>query len=66
MASAQHSVTIKRPVADVFAFVADGENARQWRPSVLDMAHLSGEGVGAVYARGPKARAAGASRRTTR
>ena len=54
MASAQHSVTINRPVADVFAFVADGENARQWRPSVLDMAHLSGEGVGAVYRQGVK------------
>lgn len=54
MASAEHSVTINRPVAEVFAFVADGENARQWRPGVLDVAHVSGAGVGAVYRQGVK------------
>jgi uncharacterized membrane protein len=54
MPSAQHSVTIRRPVADVFAFVADGENARQWRPAVLDVARRSGEGLGAIYTQGVK------------
>jgi uncharacterized membrane protein len=54
MPSAQHSVAIRRPVGDVFAFVADGENARQWRPGVLDVSHTSGEGIGAIYRQGVK------------
>ncbi len=54
MPSAQHSVSIGRPVADVFAFVADGANARQWRAGVLDVALVSGEGAGAVYRQGVK------------
>lgn len=41
-------------MGDVFAFVADGENAMQWRPGVLDIQHLSGEGMGAVYRQGVK------------
>ena len=54
MPSAQGSVSIDRPVSDVFAFVADGENAKQWRPGVLDVARVSGEGLGAVYRQGVK------------
>lgn len=54
MASAQRLVSIGRPVGDVFAFVANGENAKQWRPGVLDVAHVSGDGVGAVYRQGVK------------
>src|ERR1700674_5080371 len=54
MPSAQHSVSINRPAADVFAFVADGTNAKQWRPGVLDVSHLAGEGTGAVYRQGVK------------
>jgi uncharacterized membrane protein len=52
MPSAQHSVSISRPVGEVFAFVADGENAMRWRPGVLDVARQSGEGLGAVYRQG--------------
>ncbi len=52
MLEAENSVTVARPVGDVFAFVADGENARQWRPGVLDVAKVSGEGAGAVYTQG--------------
>ena len=52
MPAAQHSVSIRRPVAEVFAFVADGTNARRWRPGVLDVSHQSGEGLGAVYRQG--------------
>jgi uncharacterized membrane protein len=52
MPSAQRSITINRPVGTVFAFVADGENATRWRPGVLDVKHVSGEGVGAVYRQG--------------
>jgi uncharacterized membrane protein len=52
--SAERSVTIQRPVGEVFAFVADGLTAPQWRSGVLDVAHVSGEGVGAVYSQGVK------------
>jgi len=51
---AKHSATINRPLGEVFAFVADGENARQWRPGVLDVARQSGEGLGAIYRQGVK------------
>jgi uncharacterized membrane protein len=50
--SASHSVTINRPASEVFAFVADGENAPRWRWGVLDIQRVSGQGVGAVYRQG--------------
>jgi carbon monoxide dehydrogenase subunit G len=52
---AKQSVTIGRPVGDVFVFVADGENAIQWRPGVLDVERVSGDGgVGTIYRQGVK------------
>lgn len=54
MPSAEHSVSVKRPVSEVFEFVADGENAMRWRPGVLDVARQSGEGLGAIYRQGVK------------
>jgi uncharacterized membrane protein len=51
---ARHSATISRPIGEVFAFVADGENARQWRPGVIDVSRQSGEGLGAIYRQGVK------------
>jgi uncharacterized membrane protein len=51
---AKHSATISRPIGEVFAFVANGENARQWRPGVLDVSRVSGEGLGAIYRQGVK------------
>ena len=48
MPSAERSVTIQRPVNTVFTFVADGLTGPQWRSGVLDVAHVSGEGVGAI------------------
>ena len=50
--SASHRVRVNRSPADVFAFVADGENAPRWRSSVLDIRRVSGEGVGSVYQQG--------------
>jgi len=47
--SAERTVVINRPVADVFAFVAKGENAQQWRSGVVEISKKSGEGRGAVY-----------------
>ena len=54
MPRATYSVTIDRPSDAVFAFVADGENAKRWRSGVLDIARVSGDGVGARYAQGVK------------
>ena len=50
MAQASYSVTINRPIEDVFAFIADGERSPQWRPGVIDIHRLSGDGVGSKYA----------------
>jgi uncharacterized membrane protein len=52
MPSAQHQVTIARPVDSVFAYVADGLNGPKWRPGVLDVSLVSGSGVGATYKQG--------------
>jgi uncharacterized protein YndB with AHSA1/START domain len=54
MLSAEREVTIARPVAEVFAFVADGLNAPRWRPGVMDISLASGTGLGAVYKQGVK------------
>lgn len=37
MPSAQRTITIDRPVAEVFAFFADAENDPQWRPGVTEI-----------------------------
>ena len=42
MPEAQHQVTIRRPVSEVFAFLADGLNGPKWRTGVLALAHVSG------------------------
>jgi carbon monoxide dehydrogenase subunit G len=54
MPSATYSVTVDRPAGEVFAFVADGEKCPEWRPGVLDIKRLSGEGLGARYSQGVK------------
>ena len=45
-------MTIQRPVEDVFAFIAGGEQCPKWRSGVLDIKRISGEGVGTRYAQG--------------
>ena len=52
MPQAQHTITILRTIEGVFHYVADGENGAQWRPGVLDVRRVSGEGVGATYEQG--------------
>jgi carbon monoxide dehydrogenase subunit G len=54
MPSASHRLIIGRSPADVFAFVADGLNGPKWRPGVIDVALVSGSGVGAIYKQGVK------------
>jgi len=50
MAHAQQTVTVQRPVDDVFAYLADGTNNRRWRDGVLEIERVSGDGgVGTTY-----------------
>src|SRR3954466_4678894 len=48
--SAASEITIARPIDEVFAFFANPENDPRWRPGLVKITHLSGEGVGARYA----------------
>jgi uncharacterized membrane protein len=52
MPSASNTVTINRPIDQVFAFVADGLNGPKWRRGILDIAHASGQGSGTIYRQG--------------
>ena len=52
MPSAERTVTINRPVDEVFRFVSDGRNAKHWRAGVLDVELVSGSGLGARYSQG--------------
>jgi uncharacterized protein YndB with AHSA1/START domain len=54
MPEATGTVDIRRPPAEVFAFLADGENNLRWRSGVLDIRRRSGEGRGEVYEQGVK------------
>jgi uncharacterized membrane protein len=54
MPEASNSVVIHRPAADVFAFLADGENNPRWRSGVIDIRRKAGDGQGAVYEQGVK------------
>lgn len=54
MPAAQRSIVINRPVDEVWAFVTDGANATKWRSGVLDVAKVSGSGVGEVWKQGVK------------
>ena len=54
MPNARHQVTIRRPANEVFAFIADGLNGPKWRPGIVDIALVSGSGVGATYKQGVK------------
>jgi uncharacterized protein YndB with AHSA1/START domain len=60
MPHAEHRVTIKRPAADVFSYLSDGEKCTEWRSGVIEIKKISGEGVGTHYkqsVRGPGGRA---------
>lgn len=54
MPAAQRSIHINRPVDEVWAFVTNGSNASKWRSGVLDVAKVSGQGVGEVWKQGVK------------
>jgi len=53
MPQAQRTITINRPIEAVFAYLADGEKCPDWRPGVLDIKRVSGDGgVGTTYRQG--------------
>ena len=54
MPAAERTITIQRPVHDVFEYIADGLNGPKWRTGVVDVSLQSGSGVGAVYRQGVK------------
>src|ERR1700676_43417 len=56
MPHAEESITINRPVGDVFDFVLDGTKNPLWRPAVLDIERVPGKpsGAGAVFKQGLK------------
>ena len=50
MPSAEHTVTIARPIDEVYAFVADGTNNPRWRSGVIEISRTSEQdGLGATY-----------------
>jgi len=50
MQHAEHTVSVRRPVSDVFNYLADGRNNREWRAGVLEIERISPEeGEGATY-----------------
>jgi uncharacterized membrane protein len=49
MPHAERSIVITRPLPEVFAFFADGENDRLWRPAVKVMHREGPLAVGARY-----------------
>ena len=50
MKHAEHTVTISRPQQDVFDYLADGTNNREWRDGVLEISRTSADdGKGATY-----------------
>lgn len=49
MPEESNTVTITRPVSDVFAFLANAENDKQWRGGIIEMTRTGGQGVGTRY-----------------
>lgn len=45
MPSAENTVTINRPLHEVFAFIADKANDPRWRPGVAEIERVSGDGT---------------------
>jgi uncharacterized protein YndB with AHSA1/START domain len=53
MPSAERTVTVDQPIEGVFDFIANGRNATTWRPGVLDIERVSGDGgQGTVFRQG--------------
>jgi uncharacterized protein YndB with AHSA1/START domain len=71
MAHASATVVVNKPIAEVFAYLADGNNEPAWRPGVTDVSHVpdTGTGFGATFKqsmKGPGGRAIPGDYRITR
>ena len=50
MPHAEHTVTIRRPAAEVFGYLADGTRNPEWRSGVIDISRTSAaDGLDATY-----------------
>jgi uncharacterized membrane protein len=47
----EQTVTIQRPLEEVYAYMSDAEHEAEWRTNVIEMTHVSGPrtGAGATY-----------------
>jgi uncharacterized protein YndB with AHSA1/START domain len=53
VAAAERTIAVDQPIEGVFDFLANGRNAPTWRPAVLDVERVSGDGgVGTTYRQG--------------
>jgi uncharacterized membrane protein len=69
MAHAHKATIVPRPIAEVFAFLADGVNNPKWRPEVTDIRLVSGPVERAQYSqsmKGPGGRTVQGDYRITR
>jgi uncharacterized protein YndB with AHSA1/START domain len=65
---AERTITVARPIEEVFDFFADGRNNPRWRPGVIEIALAQGSGAGAVYSqkvKGPGGRPVAADYKVT-
>jgi uncharacterized protein YndB with AHSA1/START domain len=46
MAHAEYTVTVDKPIGEVFAFLSAGTNEAKWRPEVIDISQVEGTGPG--------------------
>ena len=49
MATVTKSITINAPVENIFAFLDDPLNLKDWVPSIMDVKDVTGAGVGQHY-----------------
>jgi uncharacterized protein YndB with AHSA1/START domain len=53
MASFENTAIIRRPVEDVFAFLADFENVPKWNYAIVETRKVSWVGIGTAYRQTP-------------
>jgi hypothetical protein len=65
MASFENTVTIRRPVADVFAFLADFENVPAWNYAIVETRKVAPGPVGWGRPTGRSVRCPAGAKRTS-
>lgn len=46
MIHVEDSIIIERPLAEVFAFIADQTNAPRWQPDIIEVRRITGDAIG--------------------